>query len=135
MRDPLCLRNDLVAVQIDWQSGLLSISDAQSNEALLTDARLGPLPTGSPRTFEPLGEQAVDDAIGTGWRVVVAVSDFGLFRHSDHHASRNTPPQRLVSLTLYDDCPALVIGFGLKTLSHYSMRLMGGHGAQRRQAV
>ena len=126
MAERICIQNDIIAVHFDPQSGLLSIADTKTNEALLTDARLGPAPSGSPCTIEQLSATPINDEFGAGRRVVLALSDFGLFRHSDHRASRNTPPQRLFSLTLYDDCPALVIGFGLKTLSHYSMRLTGG---------
>jgi hypothetical protein len=120
------LGNNIISVNLDLDSGTFAITDAQTDEPLLSDAPIGPLWRESPFAIELLKEHAVADELGNGQRVVLAVSDFGLFRHSDHRASRNRPPQRLFTFTLYDDLPALVLGFGLKTPSHYSMRLMGG---------
>jgi len=126
MSSTASLKNNFVAAEIDLETGLLSITDAQSGESLLSGARVGGHSGEPPFTAELLSDQTVEDGLGQGRRVELAVTDFGLFRHSDHHASRKSPPQRLVSLTLYEDRPGLVIGFGLKTPSHYSMRLTGG---------
>ncbi len=120
------LDNGIVSVVFDFAEGVYSIHDAETGEALLSQAALAPPSADVPASVELLAEEEAQNALGRGKRLVLAVSDYGLFRHSDHRASACLPPQRLLSFTLYDGFPALVLGFGLRTGSHYSMRLTGG---------
>jgi hypothetical protein len=118
------LENGIVSVAVEVQDGSFSIRDAQSREVLLADGRFR-LPAGFPAAgISILAAEDVADALGTGKRVVLEVTDWNLWRYSDHHASGSRPPRHLVSYTLYEDRPALVIGFGLKTPEYMSMRLM-----------
>ena len=119
------LENGVVAVAFDLQRATFTIRDANSREELLTDATFG-LPSGEPPAeVVLLGTEDVRDPLGVGKRVILEVTDWNLLRYGSFHSSGRTPARRLFSYTLYEDHPALVLGFGLKTPNYISMRLMG----------
>jgi hypothetical protein len=119
------LKNGIIAVAFDLEQGTFSIQDAKSDEDLLTDARFG-LPSGeAPGEVGLLKVEDVRDALGAGKRVIVEVTDWNLLRYGSFNASGRTPARQLFSYTLYEERPALVLGFGLKTTNYISMRLMG----------
>lgn len=116
----------MVTVEVAFENGVFSIHDARNREALLSEATIGADSGEFPPAVTLLKREAVQDELGRGERLIVASADCGLFSHSDHHRSGALPPERLQSFTLYEGSPALVLGFGLRTPSYYSMRLMGG---------
>jgi len=119
------ITNNLVTVTFSLTEGLYAIRNAQTNEVLLGNARIVPACGEEPECIRVLRDESVQDALGAGRRLVLAIADYSLFRHSAHDASSSLPPERLLSFTLYDNHPALILGFGLKTPSYHSMRLTG----------
>jgi len=112
------LDNGIVSVAFDHAQGCFSILDAQSGEVLLSDAQFG-LPSGNTGGAARLMTvEDVKDHLGTGKRVVLEVVDRSVLRHYER-------AKRLFSYTLYENRPALVFGFGLKTPNYFSMRLRG----------
>jgi hypothetical protein len=119
------LDNGIISVIFDFKQGSFSILDAKSAEELLSNARFG-LPSGeSPASIKVMKIENVQDALGSGKRVILEVTDWNLLRYSSHRASGKTPPLFLFSYTLYKNSPALICGFGLKTHKYISMKLMG----------
>jgi hypothetical protein len=117
------LSNGIISVAFDEQ-GVFSIHDAKTNEALLSGARFG-LPSGQPpNRVELLRAEDVQDALGIGKRLVFEIEDWNLLRYGSFRASGAPPARSLFSYTLYENNPALVLGFGLKTHHYISMRLM-----------
>jgi len=110
------LSNGIITVVFDAQ-GTFAIYDAKSNETLLSDARFG-LPWGRRGRVEQLYVEDVKDVMGVGKRVVVEVTDVSELRYQ-------AAAKRLFTYALYEDNPALVCGFGLKTPNYLSLRLMG----------
>ena len=111
------LSNGIISVVFDKQ-GTFSIHDAQSKEALLSDARFA-LPWGRRGGVEKMYAEDVRDALGVGKRVILEVSDRNELRYQG-------AAKRLFSYALYENNPALVCGFGLKTPNYLSLRVMGG---------
>jgi len=110
------LSNGMVSVVFDTEQGIFSIHDAHSGEVLLSEARFG-LP--SEKTGGPAGLMTVEDVkdrLGTGKRIILEVVDRSVLRHYER-------ARRLFSYALYENSPALVFGFGLKTPNYFSMRL------------
>ena len=102
----------------DYEQGLFSIHDARTKEVLLSDARFG-LPSGkAPKNVTFIKTEAVDDALGSGKRIILEVENWHQLRY--YNAAK-----LLFSYTLYENNPALVFGFGLTTPNYFSMRLMG----------
>jgi hypothetical protein len=110
------LSNAVVSVVFDKQGGF-SIQDAQSGEALLSDARFA-LPWARRGDVEKMYVEDVRDALGVGKRVILEVSDSSELRYQ-------AAAKRLFSYALYENNPALVCGFGLKTPNYLSLRVMG----------
>ncbi len=118
------LENGIISVAFNLDEGSFSIVDSQSKEPLLSDATFG-LPSGrGPTSVDLLKVEDVKDELGVGKKVILAVNDRNLLRYTDHIRSRKPLAQRLFSYTLYQNCPALVLGFGLKTPEYMRMRLM-----------
>lgn len=118
------LENGIISVAFNLEKGVFSIVDSQSKEVLLSGAKFG-LPSGRPpASVKALKVEGVKDALGVGKKVILEVTDWNLLRYSDHRSSGKTPPLHLFSYTLYQGNPALVLGFGFKTPSYISMRLM-----------
>jgi len=112
------LSNGIVSVVFDAKKGVFSIHDAHSDEVLLSEARFG-LPsgkTGGPARLMTVEE--VQDPLGTGKRIILEVVDRSVLRHYER-------ARRLFSYALYENSPALIFGFGLKTPNYFSMRLRG----------
>jgi hypothetical protein len=110
------LSNGIVSVEFDYKQGVFSIQDARNNETLLSEARFG-LPWGkSPGGVKLMTVEDVQDCLGTGKRIILEVVDRSVLRHYER-------AQRLFSYTLYENHPALVFGFGLKTPNYFSMHL------------
>lgn len=117
------LHNGIITVDFDLPKGTFSVFDAQNQDPLLTDAAFA-LPSGRPPAKVNLYKvEEVADPLGIGKRVVLIVTDWNLFRYSDHKRSGRTPSQQLFTYTLYQDNPALILGFGLKTQDYISHRL------------
>jgi len=118
-----CLENGIISVAFDLEKGLFTIADAQSKEVLLSKARFG-LPSGeTPGTITLLNTEDVQDTLGSGKRVIIAVQDKGHVTFSSRYG-RGLPILHLFSYTLYEKTSALVLGFGLKTQHYISTRLM-----------
>ena len=112
------LNNGIISVVFDYKQGLFSIHDAQTNEVLLSKARFG-LPSGkAPGSVTLTKTEDVHDTLGTGKRIILEVDNWHQLRY--YNAAK-----LLLSYTLYENNPALVFGFGLKTPNYFSMRLMG----------
>jgi len=111
------LNNGVVSVAFDYKKGVFSVHDAHNEEVLLSGARFG-LPSGkAPGSVKLMKVEDVLDALGIGKRIILEVEDRNLLRYY-------TPAKRLFSYTLYENNPALMFGFGLKTPNYISMRLM-----------
>lgn len=110
------LANGLVVVKIDLKSGCYTLSNPQNGETVLGDARMTPdWDASTNATIE--SEQDITDELGKGKRLTLAILQA-------KHGSRNTlPPYRLLTFTLYEQRPALVIGFGIKQPKWYRSRL------------
>lgn len=112
------LNNGIISVAFDYKQGLFSIHDAQNDEVLLSDARFG-LPSGkAPGSVKLMKVEDVKDALGIGKRIILEVENWHLLRYYNS-------AKLLFSYTLYENSPALVLGFGLNTPNYFSMRLMG----------
>ena len=115
------LDNGIISVAFNHEQGTFSIHDASSQEVLLRDAAFK-LPLGEkPSSVKVLSVKDVDDRIGKGKRVVLKVLDWNFIRYAPYN---HKPPLHLFSSTLYENNPALVLGFGLKTPNYISLRLM-----------
>lgn len=115
------LKNDFIHVVFDLEQRHFSIHDSRTGEPLLDAAAFNVrMDEGAKLTV--LREEAVSDALGQGQRIILALTDYGLYRYATHFRT-GEPPRPLYSFTLYDDHPALVLGFGLLTPNYYSMRL------------
>jgi hypothetical protein len=111
------LSNGIISVAFDYKQGAFSIHDAHNKEVLLSGARFG-LPSGeTPGSVELMKVEDVRNALGIGKRIILEVEDRNLLRYY-------TPAKHLFSYTLYENSPALVLGFGLKTPNYISIRLM-----------
>ncbi len=116
------LANGFVSVRFDLGARSLSITDSRNGEPLLEQSVFGTrMAEGAELAVHR--EEDVEDALGKGKRLVLALSDFGIHRYATHLSNRALPPRRLFSFTLYEKHPALVLGFGLLTPNYYSMRL------------
>jgi hypothetical protein len=115
------LQNAYITVTFDLENFQFSVLDSQSGEPLLTDSQIE---VGMEKGAELklYREEAVSDALGEGRRVILALTDYGFYRYATHFRS-GRPPQRLFSFTVYEDHPALMLGFGLLTPNYYSIRL------------
>ncbi len=113
------LSNGIVSVVFDYSEGSFSILETQSGEVLLSEAQFG-LPSG--KRGGPARLMSVEDVqepLGKGRRIVLEVVDRSVLRYYER-------ARHLFSYTLYENSPALVLGFGLKTPNYFSMRLRGG---------
>jgi hypothetical protein len=118
-----CLENGVISVAFDLEKGLFTIADVQRKETLLSKARFA-LPSGeAPGTITLLKTEDVQDTLGTGKRVLLAVQDRGHVTFGARYG-RGEPILHLFSYTLYEKSPALVLGFGLKTQPYISTRLL-----------
>jgi hypothetical protein len=118
-----CLENGIISVAFDLEKGLFTIADVQRKEPLLSKARFG-LPSGeAPGTITLLKTEDVQDALGAGKRLLLAVQDKGHVTFGARYG-RGEPILHLFSYTLYEKSPALVLGFGLKTQHYISTRLL-----------
>jgi len=110
------LNNGIISVAFDYKQGLFSVQDAQNGEVLLADARFA-LPSGKgPAGVKLMTVEDVQDRLGAGKRLILEVADRSVLRYYER-------AKRLFSYTLYENTPALVFGFGLKTPNYFSMRL------------
>lgn len=117
------LENGLVRVAVDLKMATFSIADAKSGERLLADAGLGSgLGLGGAARVE--SRENISDELGKGVRMTLAFRDWTLIRNSNHNSHSAMPPERLVTLTLHEGSPALILGFGLKTPVWISTRVM-----------
>lgn len=115
------LANDYVSVEFDLEQMAFTIRDSRNGESLLEQAVIKPrMAKGAKLAVHH--QEEISTSLGKGQRLVLALSDYGLYRYATHFRT-GLPPQRLFSFTLYEDHPALVLGFGLATPNYYSMRL------------
>lgn len=123
-KDRAVLANGFVSVKFDLAGRCFAIADSGTGEPLLERSVFETrMPEGAELTVHR--DEEVADAMGKGRRLVLALGDFGIYRHATHLSNRALPPRRLFSFTLYEGHPALVLGFGLLTPNYYSMRLAG----------
>lgn len=115
--------NGSLTVSIDLAKGTYSITDAKTGEITLADAGFGAA-VADGATLKIESQTEVKDELGTGKRLVVSIFDWNLVRHSDIQASGAQPPKRLVTFTVYEIRPALVLGFGMSTPNYASLRVM-----------
>lgn len=117
------LDNGIISVTFNFGKGSFSIVDSQNKEALLSGGRFG-LPSGEmPQGVKLLKAEDVQDCGGIGKRLVLEAQDWNLLRYGSFPASGASPARHLFTYTLYDENPALVLGFGLRTHNYISMRL------------
>ncbi|UCG49154.1 MAG: hypothetical protein JSU94_05095 [Phycisphaerales bacterium] len=114
------LSNNFVSIEFDYQQGLFSISDAHSKEVLLDEARFALPSRKAPEGVNLMSVEDVQDRLGNGKRIILEAVDRSTLRHYER-------AKRLFSYTLYENHPALVLGFGLKTPNYFSMRLRESH--------
>jgi len=119
--EPIEFKNAHVTVKFDLAGYRFSVYDSRSGEPLLTDSRIE-VRMEQGAELRVHREETVSDALGEGKRIILALTDYGQYRYATHFRS-GKPPQRLFSFTLYENHPALVLGFGLLTPNYYSMRL------------
>lgn len=117
------LENGYVRVTLNLAAGTYAISDAKTGETLIADAGLG-VPAGNNARVQVESQEEVTDELGKGRRIILSIADWDLFRHSTYSSHSAQPPRRLVSFTLHEGDPALILGFGLKTPVWSSMRVM-----------
>jgi len=108
------LSNGIVTVALS-KDGTFSIQEAGSGEILMADARFG-LPWGRQGTVGAISAEAIEDELGRGKRVIIEVTDSNELRYL-------APAKRLFTYALYENHPALVCGFGIKTPNYLSLRL------------
>jgi hypothetical protein len=108
------LANGIVSVVFEEQ-GAFTIQDAQTGEVLLGNARFA-LPWGRSGKVESITVADLTDESGTGKRVTLEVVDDNELRY--HNATK-----QLFTYALYENHPALICGFGLKTPNFLSLRV------------
>jgi hypothetical protein len=97
------------------KDGAFSIKEAASGEVLLSDARFA-LPWDRRGKVESISAEEIHDELGRGKRVIVEVTDAS-------ELSYPAPAKRWFTYALYENHPALVCGFGIKTPNYLSLRL------------
>ncbi|HKK19096.1 MAG TPA: hypothetical protein VJ952_10490, partial [Opitutales bacterium] len=118
---PVELQNEYITVSFDLEDFRFSVFDGKTGEPLLTDSQIE-LGMAKGAELKLHREETVSDALGEGKRIILALTDYGFYRYATHFRS-GKPPQRLFSFTVYEDHPALILGFGLLTPNYYSIRL------------
>ena len=117
------LDNGITAVSFDLEKGTYSIKDAKTDENLLCDSRIGVPSHYGDLGIELLRKEEVNDCLGKGEKLIFQLRDPDLYRHTDDNTDSKMPPLRLFTFSLYENNPALIIGFGLKTSTFYGRRL------------
>jgi hypothetical protein len=111
------LDNDFVSVVFDLTKSSYSVIDRASGEVVLEDAGVTPL--ADDIDFSPLAvesQEDVADVFGKGKRLLLRLGAKGF---------HNQPGvARLYSFTLYENEPAVVMGFGMKSPPWHRSRLM-----------
>lgn len=108
------LSNGMVTVAFG-KDGTFSIQETGSSEILLADARFA-LPWGRRGVVDSISTEDIQDELGRGKRVILEVTDSNELRYQ-------APAKRLFTYALYENHPALVCGFGIKTPNYLSLRL------------
>jgi hypothetical protein len=126
------LENGLVRVAVDLAAGTYAITDSGTGETVLAGAGFGAaISDGAKLKVESQTE--ITDELGKGRRLTLAIADWNLFRHSSYPASGANPAERLVTFTLHENSPALILGFGMKTPVYESLRVMNASPLQGAQ--
>ena len=107
------LDNGIVTVAFEAQ-GSFTIQDAKTGDVLLSDARFA-LPWGRTGNVESITVADLADELGTGKRVTLEVVD-------NNELDYPNATKQLFTYALYENQPALVCGFGLKTPNFLSLR-------------
>jgi len=113
------LTNGIISVEFDIKNKSFSVNDARRKEPLLSGVKID-IKMEENSELRILRKEKIEDAMGKGKRVILALLDNGLFRYD---GCRNRTPERLFSFTLYKNNPALVLGFGMQMPPYFSMRL------------
>ena len=113
------LSNGIVSVTFA-ADGSFEIRDAQSKDALLSNARFG-LPRGRRGVVAKVYSEDIQDRLGKGKRVILEVGGFDEFSYAGHEGRDYA--MMLYTYALYEENPALVCGFGLKLPNYLSFRL------------
>ncbi len=116
--------NPFITVRIDLPRATYGIIDTKTSDILLADAALGEaLSQGD--EVKLVATTDVQDALGRGKKLEFSVRLRSLWRHFPTRTESNPPIARLFTFTLYEDRPALILGFGMTLPQYFSMRLMG----------
>ncbi len=121
------LANGVVSVAFDEAKGTFTIRDAKG-VVRLADAGVGATSALKGAHFS-VAESAVRDVLGSGVRLTFTVRDdsigarWGFYDAGYQHAHSLNGPSPVFTYTLYDDNPALVASFGMKTPKWYRHRL------------
>jgi hypothetical protein len=116
-KDGASLGNDFVSVFFDLAKSSYTVIDRASGEVVLADAGVTPL--ADDIEFSPLAvesQEDVTDIFGKGKRLVLRLNTAG-FRSQPDVA-------HLYSFTLYENEPAIIMGFGMKSPPWHRSRLM-----------
>ena len=108
------LSNGIVSVAFKAQ-GSFTIHDAQTGEVLLSEARFA-LPWDRAGNIESITVTDLQDELGKGKRLTLAVVDSNEIRYK-------SSTRQLFTYAHYENHPALVCGFGLKTPNFLSLRV------------
>ena len=121
------LANGLVSVVFNVEKGTFTIRDAKG-QVRLSDAGVGATSVLRGAHFS-VSESAVSDAFGHGVRLTFTVRDdsigarWSFYDAGYQYAHSMNGPAPVYTYTLYDDNPALVASFGMKTPKWYRHRL------------
>lgn len=117
------LSNGLVEVKIDFTSGSYSLTNPETGETVLADAMIYPEWNKISTSASIESEEDIADELGKGKRLTLAILDRSKYINSSFASKRAATPQRLISFTLYEQRPALVLGFGIKHPKWFKSRL------------
>ena len=122
------LANDRVSVAFSVAEGTFTIRDA-TGEVRLADAGVGATACARGARFTAKTEAVNDATFGRGVRILFTVRDdsidarWGFNDAGYQHPHSEAGPEPLYAYTLYDDSPALIATFGVKTPVWYRKRL------------
>jgi len=117
------LSNDFVEVKIDFISGTYSLTNRETGEMVLAGAKILPGWNKLSTSSSIESEEDIVDELGKGKRLTLAILNRSKYINSSFAANRPSTPQRLISFTLYESRPALVLGFGIKQPQWFRTRL------------
>ena len=128
-KDVIVLSNGVASVSFNVAEGTFTIRDSEGR-VRLADAGVGATSVKRGAAFKATADE-VNDAFGHGARITFTVRDDTAGARWGFHAAGYQHPhskgawEPVYTYTLYDDSPALIASFGVKTPVWYRRRLMG----------